>query len=191
MRHPLKSTLPMKKMAGRAIKSCTPVKRCFRTRTFPPGFSRLGRGESADNLRILILISPNSLIRESDAPASYPSFSAGWLKISASQIIFSAYSFFRLHALYLSLLIEIQKERRIGSDEKGQNTHPRVSGVYTKVARKLALWITSDLRRLTDDKYLKFQTRISKKPLIRASAGFAACGGSFWSMVLYRGTGNE
>jgi len=175
--HPLKSTLPMKKMAGQTIRKCTPVKRHLKTRTFPLDFSRSGRRDARDNLRILILIRPNSLIRESDALASYPSFSAGWLRSSASPVIFPAYAFSRFRAFYLSLLIEIKEERRIKSDEKRQNTHPRVGRVYTKSARRLAMWITPDLRGLADSKPLNFHICFSKKPLIRASAGAPPLGG--------------
>jgi len=164
-------------MAGQDIRKCTSVKRYFKPLTFPADFSRSGHRQRAENLRILGVTGSKSLIREGEPPAGSPSFSASYILIPAGSVIFSAYAFLRFRVLYLSLLIENQEERRIKSNEKGQRRHPQVGRVYTKVARKSAMWTTRNPREPAEINSLNFHHRLPLKRLIRKSAGFPAPGG--------------
>ncbi|MGK7346046.1 MAG: hypothetical protein ACNS63_09590 [Candidatus Nitrospinota bacterium M3_3B_026] len=175
-------------MAGQVIKSCTPVKRCFRTRTFPPDFSRSGRGEGADNWWILILIRPNSLIRESDPSTSHPPFSTSFASTSTIFASFSTRPFSRPRPFYLSLLIDFKGERRTGSDEKIQNTHPPVAGVYEKAVHQFPPKKIADWWKVVEVNCLKYLTALIEDTPLPPIHQCAACGGSFWPMVSYRGT---
>jgi len=173
-------------MAGLDIRKCTQVIRPFKPRPFSADYCRSGHRQCGEKLRILGVTGSKLLIWEGESPASILSFSASYISISAGSVIFSAHTFVQFRVPYLSFLIENKKERRIKSNDKGQNRHPQVRGVYKKVTRKLALGKTRNVQGPADINSLNFQHRLSQKRVIRKSADFPACGGAREASEMYR-----